>query len=268
VFEVKYFKTKAYLAQSPQLYKQMAISGDFERVFEIGPVFRAEQSNTHRHLTEFTGLDLEMAIQQHYHEVTDVMGDLFVYIFEGLETRFKKELEVISQQYPFEPVKYLKKTLRLKFAEGVELIRAAGCTMGDYDDLTTANERVLGKIVKEKYGTDFFILDQYPAAVRPFYTMGNPEDKRYSNSYDMFIRGEEICSGAQRVHDPKMLEAAAKAHKIDLATIKPYLDSFTFGVPPHGGGGVGLERVVMLFLNIHNVRKSSLFPRDPQRLTP
>jgi aspartyl-tRNA synthetase len=268
VFEVKYFNRKAYLAQSPQLYKQMAICADFERVFEVGPVFRAENSQTHRHLCEFTGLDLEMTFKQHYHEVLDVLGSMFTFIFKGIETRFPKELAVISQQYPFEPFKFLEKPLRLEFPEAVKLIREAGGEIGDFDDMSTANERLLGRIVRERYGTDFFMLDRFPSAVRPFYTMRNPEDPRYSNSYDFFMRGEEILSGAQRVHDPNVLLEQAKACKIEIHTIQAYIDAFKFGAPPHGGGGVGLERVAMLYLNTHNIRKSSLFPRDPLRLTP
>uniref|UniRef100_W5LES6 Aspartate--tRNA ligase, cytoplasmic n=1 Tax=Astyanax mexicanus TaxID=7994 RepID=W5LES6_ASTMX len=195
VFTVSYFKTSAYLAQSPQLYKQMCICADFDKVFCVGPVFRAEDSNTHRHLTEFVGLDIEMAFNYHYHEVIDSITD----------------------------------------------------TM---------------------YDTDFYVLDKYPLAVRPFYTMPDPSNPKYSNSYDMFMRGEEILSGAQRVHDAQLLTERATHHGIDLEKIKAYIDSFRYGAPPHAGGGIGLERVTMLYLGLHNVRQTSMFPRDPKRLTP
>ncbi|KAI9217829.1 hypothetical protein BC828DRAFT_400042 [Blastocladiella britannica] len=267
-FEVSYFKTKAYLAQSPQLYKQMMVCGDFERVFEIGPVFRAENSNSHRHMTEFTGLDMEMSFNEHYHEVLDVLGELFTFIFEGLESRYTKELEVVGRQYPYEAFQFLQKPLRLEFAQGVAMLREAGYEMGDEEDLNTEKERALGKLVKDKYKTDFFILDKFPLAVRPFYTMPDPNNKMYSNSYDFFIRGEEIMSGAQRIHDPEMLLASAQAHGVDPVTIQGYLDSFKYGVSPHAGGGVGLERVVMLYLNLGNIRRTALFPRDPTRLEP
>lgn len=268
VFEVSYFKTKAYLAQSPQFYKQMAIAADFDRVYTVGAVFRAEDSNTHRHLTEFVGLDLEMAFNYDYHEVVDLIGATFVDIFKGLEERYSSEIAAIHRQFPVEPFKYLEKTLCLKFPEAVEMLRAAGAEIGDEEDLTTANEKLLGKLVKEKYSTDFYILDKFPLAVRPFYTMPDPTDGKYSNSYDMFMRGEEIISGAQRIHDEQFLRDRAVHHGIDLKTIEPYVKAFKYGCPPHAGGGIGLERVTMLFLGLDNIRKTSMFPRDPKRLEP
>ncbi|XP_054162546.1 aspartate--tRNA ligase, cytoplasmic-like [Oppia nitens] len=268
VFEVSYFKGNAYLAQSPQLYKQMAIAADFQRVYTVGAVFRAENSNTHRHLTEFVGLDFEMAFNYHYHEVLDIIGELFVDIFKGLESRCTDEIAAVGRQYPAEPFKFLEPTLRLEFADGVRMLREAGIEMGDEDDLTTANEKVLGKLVREKYKTDFYILDKFPLAVRPFYTMPDPSNAKNSNSYDLFMRGEEIMSGAQRIHEPQFLTERANHHGIDLQTIKSYIDSFRYGCPPHAGGGIGLERVTMLYLGLDNIRKTSLFPRDPQRITP
>lgn len=268
VFEVTYFKGKAYLAQSPQFYKQMAIAADFDRVYTVGAVFRAEDSNTHRHLTEFVGLDLEMAFSYDYHEVLDVICETFVEIFRGLEERHSAEIAAIHRQYPAEPFKFLDKTLVLKFPEAVEMLRAAGAEIGDEDDLTTANERLLGKLVREKYQTDFYVLDKFPLAVRPFYTMPDPSDKKYSNSYDMFMRGEEITSGAQRIHDETLLRERATHHGINLATIEPYVKAFKYGCPPHAGGGIGLERVTMLYLGLDNIRKTSMFPRDPKRLEP
>ena len=268
VFHVDYMGQPACLAQSPQFYKQMAICGDMARVFEIGSVFRAEDSNTHRHLTEFIGLDMEMAIYESYEEVLDVLDHLFVYMFQGLQGRFAKELGVISQQYPVEPLKYLPKTLRITFAEGIKMLHDAGHDVPPLDDLNTEMERTLGNLVKEKYGTDFYILHKFPLGIRPFYTMPDPEDENYSASFDIFIRGEEIISGAQRVHDPKLLTARAVEHGIPTDQIQSYLDAFKCGCYPHGGAGVGLERVVMLFCGLNNIRKTSMFPRDPKRLAP
>lgn len=268
VFEVSYFKSSAYLAQSPQLYKQMAITGDFEKVFTVGQVFRAEDSNTHRHLTEFVGLDMEMAFNYHYHEVVDVIGKLFVQIFKGLRNEYQTEIETVKKQFPHEDFEFLEPSLRLNYSEGVAMLRNVGVEMGDFEDLSTPNEKLLGKLVKEKYGTDFYILDKFPLAVRPFYTMPDPHDPNYSNSYDMFMRGEEILSGAQRVHDPDYLTERAKLHNIDLEKVKGYIDSFRYGAPPHAGGGIGMERVTMLYLGLDNVRKTSMFPRDPKRVTP
>jgi len=268
VFKVSYFKTSAYLAQSPQLYKQMAIAADFDRVYTVGSVFRAEDSNTHRHLTEFIGLDLEVAIKYHYHEVLDLIGDLFTKMFKGLEANYSAEIETVRKQYPSEPFQFLEPALKLEYCEAVKLLNDNGIVMGDEEDLSTANEKFLGKLVKERYGTDFFILDKYPLVVRPFYTMPDPINSKFSNSYDMFIRGEEILSGAQRIHEPVMLTERAKHHGIDVEKIKSYIDAFKYGCPPHAGGGIGMERVVMLYLGLNNIRKTSMFPRDPKRLSP
>ena len=288
VFQVSYFKGKAFLAQSPQLYKQMAIAADFGKVFTVGGVFRAEDSNTHRHLTEFVGLDLEMAFSHHYHEVVDTIGAMFTDMFRGLRDRFAGEIEVIRQQFPAEPFAFLDPPLRLEYRQGVRMLRDAGVEMGEEEDLSTPNEKLLGRLVKERYDTDFYILDKFPLAVRPFYTMPDPEDGRWSNSYDMFMRGEEILSGAQRIHNPKFLEERAKLHGVgkslfvtlnhkipllhffisELDTIRSYIDSFRYGCPPHAGGGIGMERVCMLYLGLDNIRKTSMFPRDPKRLTP
>nr|XP_002125902.1 aspartate--tRNA ligase, cytoplasmic [Ciona intestinalis] len=268
VFTVSYFKTNAFLAQSPQLYKQMAIAADFEKVFTVGAVFRAEDSNTHRHLTEFVGLDLEMAFQYHYHEVLQVIGDMFISIFKGLRESYQKEITTVARQYPAEPFKFLEPTLILQYPEAVKMLNDAGVEMQDNEDLSTPSEKLLGRLVRQKYDTDYYILDKYPLEVRPFYTMPDPDNPKWSNSYDMFMRGEEILSGAQRIHDPEFLSERAKAHGIDLKTIEAYIDSFKYGCPPHAGGGIGMERVVMLYLGLHNIRSSSLFPRDPKRLTP
>jgi aspartyl-tRNA synthetase len=268
VFKFQYFGQEACLAQSPQLYKQMCVMSDMDRVFEIGPVFRAEQSFTHRHMCEFTGLDMEMAIKENYHEVLDLLGDMFGYIFEGLETRFARELETINQQFPFDPFKFKRPVVKLTFAEGVEMLHKAGVQQDPLDDLSTETEKKLGALVKEKYDTDFYMLHRYPKSARPFYTMPCKDDDKYTNSYDFFMRGEEITSGAQRVHDPEMLAKNAKEKGIKVETIKDYIDSFRYGAFPHGGCGVGLERVVLLYCALGNIRKSCLFPRDPKRITP
>ncbi|KAG7806893.1 hypothetical protein KL921_004687 [Ogataea angusta] len=272
VFKVDYFKGSAFLAQSPQFYKQQLIAADFERVFEIAPVFRAENSNTHRHMTEFVGLDLEMAIEEDYHEVVDLLAELFVFIFSELKTRFAKEIATVRRQFPVEEFKLPKdgKMVKLHYKEGIQMLRDAGRELGDYDDLSTENEKLLGKLVRDKYDTDFYVLDKFPLAVRPFYTMPDPGDSNYSNSYDFFMRGEEILSGAQRIHDPVLLAERIKAHDVDTTTpgLSDYIQAFTYGCPPHAGGGIGLERVLMFFLDLKNIRRASLFPRDPRRLRP
>lgn len=269
VFTTDYFGTTACLAQSPQLYKQMAIASDLPRVFEIGPVFRAENSNTRRHLCEFTGLDLEMAIDDHYIETLEIIHKMFKHIFNGLETRWAKELAVVRQQYASEPVTFTEEPCVLHWPEAMALLKDKFDLGDGMGDLTGAMELELGRVVKEKYGTDFFMLDKYPSTIRPFYTMPDPEDNRYSNSYDIFIRGQEICSGAQRCHDPDLVVKNLEEKCIEPGEgLSAYIESFRHGISPHAGAGIGLERVVFLYLGLDNVRKASMFPRDPNRCTP
>ena len=268
VFKFKYFDREACLAQSPQLYKQMAIIGDLKKVFEVGAVFRAENSLTSRHLCEFTGLDFEMEIKEHYFEVLDVIGKVFNYIFDGLNSKFKKELDAINNQYPFEPIVYLPEALKLDYREGCKLLEEKGLHQDVNEDLDTENEKALGRIVKEKYNTDFYILYRYPKSARPFYTMPDPLDENFTNSYDAFVRGEEVLSGAQRIHDYDLLLKKILEKGINPETLRDYLNSFKLGAPPHGGVGIGLERIVKLFCGITNVKKAVMFPRDPKRLTP
>ena len=284
VFEVSYFATKAFLAQSPQLYKQMLIAARFERVMEIGPIFRAENSNTARHLTEFTGLDMEMAFEEDYHEVVSLLEELMLYIFNGLKDRYNQETGLVRSIYHVEDFKLpaAGSVPRLKFSEGIKMLREDGVEIGDFDDLSTPDEKRLGALVLKKYNTDFYVLDQYPLNIRPFYTMPsastqasyNPKEPNagYSNSYDFFMRGQEIMSGAQRIHEAAFLEKRMREHgtPVDPKSegLRDYVNAFRYGCPPHAGGGIGLERIVMLWLGLPNVRLASLFPRDPGRLAP
>ncbi|KAA1111669.1 hypothetical protein PGT21_007990 [Puccinia graminis f. sp. tritici] len=268
VFKLGYFEQTAFLAQSPQLAKQMAIAADFERVYEIGPVFRAENSNTYRHMTEFIGLDLEMAIKEHYHEAVDLLDRLFISIFKGLQASSAPEIQTIKSQHPVDDFVFLEKTLRLQHSQAIQILIDHGIDIQIGQDMGTEQERILGKLIKEKYHTDYYIIDKFPLAIRPFYTMPDPVDPTLSNSYDFFMRGEEIISGAQRIHAPELLIERMKEAKIDPKEMKGYLDGFKLGCPAHAGGGIGLERVVMLFFGLGNIRKACLFPRDPRRLHP
>lgn len=217
------------------------------------PVFRAEDSNTHRHMTEFVGLDLEMTIEEHYHEVLDLLDSLFISIFKGLQSQFSHEIETIKKQHPCDDFLFLDETLRLPFSEGIAMLKEAGATdsdgqpIGELDDMSTENEKKLGALVREKYKTDYFILDKFPSAIRPFYTMPDPTNPALSNSYDFFMRGEEILSGAQRIHDPAFLTERIKAAGVDPASMAGYIDSFRLGAPPHGGGGIGECVISMLW---------------------
>ncbi|QSL64555.1 hypothetical protein MERGE_001856 [Pneumocystis wakefieldiae] len=275
VFKLDYFKGNAYLAQSPQLYKQMLIASDFDRVFEIAPVFRAEDSNTHRHMTEFVGIDLEMAFYEHYHEVLEMIENLFIYIFKELPKRYSDEIHIIKKQFPSSDFIFLKdnKPVRFTFEEAVNLLKEAGIRENKngeeyYIDLSTDEERKLGLLIKEQFQVDFYSIDKFPLVTRPFYTMPDPENPGLSNSYDFFMRGEEILSGAQRIHDVEYLQNRIKDLNINTTGLENYIDSFKFGMPPHGGGGIGLERVLFLYFELGNIRRSSLFPRDPKRLIP
>jgi aspartyl-tRNA synthetase len=268
VFKFKYFNQDACLAQSPQLYKQMCIISDFKRVYEIGPVFRAEKSFTSRHLCEFTGLDIEMEIKEHYFEVLDILGELFYHIFNGLNKKYAKEIEIVNNQYPFEPLVLTPEVLKLSWKEGVQLLSENGFKQDINEDLDTENEKSLGRLVKEKYKTDFYILYGYPKSARPFYTMPDPNDDNFTNSFDAFIRGEEVLSGAQRIHDYDLLLQKVKEKGVNPETLADYLNAFKLGAPAHGGAGIGLERVVKLFVGLGNIKKCVLFPRDPKRLKP
>ena len=174
-----------------------------------------------------------------------------------------------AQQFHSEPVVFTDEPCVINWSEGIDMLRELNFDVGDgYQDLNTAQEIALGKAVKEKYDTDFFMLDKYPASIRPFYTMPCPNDKLLSNSYDMFIRGQEICSGAQRCHDVPQLYKNLESKGISPEPVQSYIDSFTHGIPPHAGAGIGMERVVFLYLGLDNVRMASMFPRAPNRITP
>merc|ERR1719253_1685427 len=188
----------------------------------------------------------------------------------GQEACWARELAVVRTQYASEPVVFTDEPCVLHWPEAMDILRGEGFDMGDgLGDLTGAQELALGAVVKEKYGTDFFMLDKYPADIRPFYTMPDPDDARFSNSYDMFLRGQEICSGAQRCHDPDLVAELLAQRGLEVAgSLEPYVAAFRHGVSPHAGAGIGLERVVTLYLGLDNVRKASMFPRDPNRCSP
>ncbi|KAI8675129.1 Aspartate--tRNA ligase [Fusarium keratoplasticum] len=277
VFSMPYFDKQAFLAQSPQFYKQYEIAGGRKRVFCIGPVFRAENSNTPRHMTEFTGLDLEMEIEDHYHEVREMLEGVLLYIFRGLKERCAEQIALVRTVYPSEDFLLPEpgKEVRLTFAEGQALLRAEGPeeyrNVSDDEDMSTPQEKALGALIKEKYNTDFYVLDKFPEGARPFYALEDPENSKVTNAYDFFMRGQEILSGGQRIHVPETLEARIRKKGIDPTSqgIKEYVDIFrSAGVPPHGGGGIGLDRVVAWYLNLPSVHLASYYPRTPKRLLP
>ncbi|KAI1383377.1 aspartyl-tRNA synthetase [Hypoxylon trugodes] len=262
VFKVQYFGRTAFLAQSPQLAKQMAISGDFKKVYEIGPVFRAENSNTHRHLTEYTGLDIEMSLRDSYKELIETIDEVLKAIFAAVQSM--PELKNVRERWPSKDFVWLDETPIIPFSKGIRILREDGREVEE-EDLSTRDEMRLGELIKEKYHTDYYILDKFPANARPFYTH-KAEDPKWTNSFDIFLRGQEICTGGQRIHDAKKLRASMAEAKISEQGMEEYLAAFDLGPPPHGGAGLGLERIVMLLLELDDVRNASLFPRDPKSL--
>ncbi|KFG78012.1 aspartyl-tRNA synthetase [Metarhizium anisopliae] len=288
VFRLAYFGEEAFLAQSPQFYKQFEIAGGRERVFSIGPVFRAENSNTPRHMTEFTGLDLEMEIKESYTEVISILEGVLLSIFRGIQVlppieRCANEIETVRAVYHSEPLLLPEpgKEVRLTFAEAQKLLREEGppefANVRDDEDMSTPQEKALGQVVRAKYKTDFFVVDKFPETARPFYaklddsgtTVG--DGVRVTNAYDMFLRGQEVLSGGQRIHDPVELEARIRSKGVDPKSggIKEYLTTFQqVGVPPHGGGGIGLDRVVAWILGLPSVHLAAYYPRTPKRLLP
>ncbi|SBS81726.1 aspartate--tRNA ligase, putative [Plasmodium malariae] len=274
-FQINYFNQKGFLAQSPQLYKQMCINSGFDRVFEIAPVFRAENSNTYRHLCEYVSLDIEMTYKYDYMENVYFYDSLFKHIFKHLSNLEKNKMfiKIIKNQYPGEDFKWLEVTPIFTYIEAIEiLIKHNKLNLKEEEiltyDMTTDMEKELGKIIKVSHNTDYYIIVNFPSALRPFYTMYNERDPKISNSYDFFMRGEEILSGSQRISDVKLLINNINLFKLDINKLNFYVDSFAYSSYPHSGCGIGLERVLMLFLGLNNIRKTSLFPRDPKRLVP
>ncbi|KAK0613119.1 hypothetical protein B0T17DRAFT_542879 [Bombardia bombarda] len=277
VFGLKYFGTEAFLAQSPQFYKQYEIAGGRKRVYCVGPVFRAENSNTPRHMTEFTGLDLEMEIKKDYTEVLHMLEGVLLYIFRGIKERCAEEIELVRSVYPSEEflLPEAGKEVRLTFAEGQKLLREEGPeeyrNVSDDEDMSTPQEKALGRLIREKYNTDFYVLDKFPEGARPFYAKEDPANPSLTNAYDFFMRGQEILSGGQRINDPTELEARLRKKGVDPSSqgIKEYVQVFRdAGVPPHGGGGIGLDRVVAWYLNLPSVHLAAYYPRTPKRLLP
>jgi aspartyl-tRNA synthetase len=236
VFEVTYYKQKAYLAQSPQLYKQMLIASRFKRVMEIGPVFRAEDSNTSRHLSEYTSMDLEMEFVDDYSEVMFLIRDLLHYILTQLNTKFSKQTERVRQTYnaaPFALPEKAEDVPIITFTEGIQMLKEAGIEASDAEDVNSQQEKALGDLVLKKYNSDFYILKEYPLAARAFYTFpkGGDLNAKFSNSFDFMMRGQEVLSGAQRIHDHEMLRTKLKTLGLDPdgTGFKDYVSCFSYG---------------------------------------
>ncbi|MFC1685857.1 aspartate--tRNA(Asn) ligase [Nanoarchaeota archaeon] len=259
LFNLMYFGKSAFLAQSPQLYKQMFVGGGFERVYEIAPVFRAEKSNTTRHLAEFTGADMEMGFIEDENDIMDVLEAWMKYLVIELKKSCKSELKDLGVD-----LKAPSDIPRIEMSEAKKMLAKQGKKLKKDDDLDAEAERMFSKIVKEKYGSDFVFVTNYPYAVRPFYHMKKGKDG--TNSFDLLWNGVEICTGAQREHRLDILEKQAKGKGIVLDPI--YASIFKYGMPPHGGAGFGLDRMTQRVLELDNIREALLLTRDPERITP
>jgi nondiscriminating aspartyl-tRNA synthetase len=265
VFAVKYFDRQAYLAQSPQFYKQIMV-GVFERVYEVGPVFRAEPHDTVRHINEYVSLDLEMGFIRNHLDVMAVLTEVVAGILGHLQAACAPELALLDVKLPAVP----RPIPAIYFPEAQELIlKRWGEDCRGEPDLAPQHERWLGAWAQEEHGSDFLFVTGYPMEKRPFYTHPNPADPRYSNSFDLLFRGTELVTGGQRLHlyQDYLDAAAAKGYK-ELAPFETYFEAFKFGMPPHGGFAIGLERFIMQLLGLDNIRLATLFPRDLNRLTP
>jgi nondiscriminating aspartyl-tRNA synthetase len=265
VFPVGYFGRQAYLAQSPQFYKQTMV-GIFERVFEVAPVFRAEPHETIRHINEYVSLDAEMGFIRDHHDVMAVLTQVIRGILAHLQANYAPELAQLNVKLPVVP----DEIPSIYFPEAQDLILKlhAEDARGE-PDLAPQHERWLGEWAKEQSNSDFLFVTGYPMVKRPFYTHPNPDDPRYSNSFDLLFRGTELVTGGQRLHLYQDYLDSAAAHGFkDLTPFESYLEAFKYGMPPHGGFAIGLERFIMQLLGLDNIRLATLFPRDINRLAP
>ena len=263
MFRLSYFHRPAVLQQSPQLYKQMMV-GVFDRVFETGPVFRAEKHNTRRHLNEYTSLDFEMGYIHSFLDICAMETGFLQYAMNLLEKEYSKELKLLNITLPdVEKIPYVR------FDEAKRLVSEKyNRKIRNPFDLEPEEEELIGKYFKEEYNADFVFVTHYPSKKRPFYAMDDPEDTRYTLSFDLLYHGLEITTGGQRIHDLSMLEEKIQEKGMTEEGLEQYLDAFRFGMPPHGGLGIGLERLTMQLLGEDNVREACLFPRDMSRLEP
>ena len=262
LFKIQYFDRPAFLAQSPQLYKQILMSTGLDRVFELGPAFRAELSNTNRHVTEFISFDGEMSWIENEEEVMAMIETIVDHVLTGLKERGKKQLEILGKEIkvPARPYPILT------YSECLKMVQDAGLPLKEGDDLGTEGEKIIGDRMAEK-GVDLYFIAEYPEEAKPFYIM-EKDGTPYSFSFDLDYKGQEISSGGQREHRYDRLVARMEKKGLNPADFEFYLEAFRYGMPPHGGWGIGIERLLVKMLDLGNIREAILFPRDPARLTP
>ena len=260
VFKLKYFEKDAFLAQSPQLYKQTMMATGFDRVYEIAWYFRAEEHNTRRHLNESTAVDIEMAFIKSEEDVMKILEKL-VFSMWKKASECNEELKVLNKKIVVPKIPFK----RITYDEALEKLNKNGCKLSWGVDLGTEEEKLFGEIM-EKEGSEFYFIKRYPLEAKPFYTM--PEGDKLSRSFDLGCKGVEIASGSQRIHNVDLLKKRIKACGLNPKDFDSYLKAFRFGMPPHGGFGFGIERFLMELLDIGNIRECILFPRDRTRLVP
>ncbi len=264
LFEIKYFDKKAYLAQSPQFYKQLMLLAGFGRVFEIAPVFRAEKHNTRRHVNEYTSFDFEMAWISGVEDVMKMEEQMLYHSFRETKKQLETEFELlgVDLQIPKPPFP------RIKYADAIALLNDEGKDLAITDDIDPEGEKILGEIFPEKLGSEMVFITHYPLELRPAYTMPSLTDEGMTESFDLTYKGMEITTGGQRIHLYHLLVERFKAKGFDPDAFSFYLDPFKYGAPPHGGLGLGVERLTMQLLGIENIREATLLPRDRDRITP
>jgi aspartyl-tRNA synthetase len=265
LFEVKYFGKKAYLAQSPQLYKQMAMASGLEKVFEVGPVFRANPSFTSRHDTEFTMYDIEMSFIDSHEDLMAEEEKMMEAIFKAIKERHGEE---IKQSYNQELIVPKLPFPKLTLKEAKDILRERNVPNERGEDLSPEEERAISSYIKEKFGHDFVFIHEWPAKTRAFYSMRKPEDPTLTNSFDLLYKGLEITSGAQREHRPERLREQILDKGFKLEPFESYLSFFEYGCPPHGGFAPGPSRILMKILGLDNVREVTYLYRGVNRLTP
>ena len=265
VFEVKYFDKKAYLIQSPQFYKQMAMCAGFEKVVINTPVFRAEKSHTKQHATEFSGFDIEMSYVNGVEDVMQFEENLLAYaIGEVAKKHGEKVKELLNVDIVVPTVPFPRITMK----EAYKVLRSLNIDIKDGEDFTKEQEVALCDYMEKKNGHQFFFVKEYPTKVRAFYTMAKEDEPEYSKSYDLYFKDVEITSGAQREHRPDVLKRQIEERGIDPTPMTDYINFFKNGCPPHGGFGLGLDRLLMLLLDLPSLKESMYIFRGPDRLNP
>ena len=264
LFPITYFDREAFLNQSPQLFKQILMSGGMDRVFEIGPIFRAEEHDTRRHLNEATSIDIEASFADHF-DVMTILENMVAYVYSHVIENAAQSLETLGVELTVPKTPFL----RLTYEEAIDIVNSQGEEELEWgEDLSTLSEHTIGKNVFDKTGESHYFIIDWPTIIKPFYAMPYEDKWEISKSFDMMHRTMELSSGAQRIHNHDLLKGRIEAQGLDPYGFYFYLRAFKYGMPPHAGWGIGCERLVMTMLGVENIRDVVLFPRDRKRLSP